>query len=124
MSKYHLEINYLVLGFDISTEELQEIIEEADRVIAETAENPQKTAEAYLKKSQCLLKLGKYEESRVSIEKALSLFPDMAEAAIQLGNIHNEERNNVLRKADSFVERVNAILKSENPGIQFKEEYE
>jgi tetratricopeptide (TPR) repeat protein len=93
MSKYNLEINYLVSGFDISTEELLEIIEEADRVLAKTTENPQKTAEAYLKKSQCLQKLGKYTESRAPIEKALFLFPDMVEAIVQLGNIYKEEKN-------------------------------
>jgi hypothetical protein len=56
---YNLEIDYLVLGLDISKEELMEIIEEAGRVIAETVGNPEKTAEAYLKKSQCLQKLWK-----------------------------------------------------------------
>jgi tetratricopeptide (TPR) repeat protein len=90
---YNLEIDYMVPGFDISREELLEIIEEVDRIIAETAGNPEKTAETYLKKSQCLQKLGEYAESRVSIEKALSLFPDMAEAIVQLGNIYLAEKN-------------------------------
>jgi hypothetical protein len=51
MSKHNLEINYLVPGFDISGEEHLKIIEEADRVIAETTETPERTVEAYLKKS-------------------------------------------------------------------------
>jgi tetratricopeptide (TPR) repeat protein len=110
MSKYSLEINYLVPGFDISREELLEIIKEADRVIAETAGNPEKTAEAYLKKSQCLQKLGKYTESRAPIEQALSLFPDMAEAIVQLGNIYKEEKNH-----DEAIAAYNRAIQI-NPG--------
>jgi tetratricopeptide (TPR) repeat protein len=90
---YNLEINYLVPGFDISREELQELIEEADRVIAAAAEKSARTAEAYLKKSQCLQKLGKYTESKAPIEQALSLFPDMVESVVQLGNIYLAEKS-------------------------------
>jgi hypothetical protein len=45
MSKYNLEINYLLLGIDISPEELAEINAEADGIIAKNTENPEKTAE-------------------------------------------------------------------------------
>jgi tetratricopeptide (TPR) repeat protein len=83
MSKYNLEINYLLLGIDISPEELAEINAESDKIIAKNTENPEKTTEAYLKKSQCLQKMERYEESRGPIQKALDLFPDMIEALVQ-----------------------------------------
>jgi hypothetical protein len=69
MSKYNLEINYLLLGIDISPEELAEINAEADVIIAKNSENPEKTAETYLKKSQCLQKMERYEESRKPLQK-------------------------------------------------------
>jgi tetratricopeptide (TPR) repeat protein len=43
--------------FDISKEELNEIIAEADKIISENKENPKEKAVAYLKKAQCLQKL-------------------------------------------------------------------
>jgi tetratricopeptide (TPR) repeat protein len=43
--------------FDISKEELNEIIAEADKIISENKENPKEIAVAYLKKAQCLQKL-------------------------------------------------------------------
>jgi tetratricopeptide (TPR) repeat protein len=99
MSKYNLEINYLLLGIDISPEELAEINAEADGIIAKNAENPEKTAEAYLKKSQCLQKMERYEESREPVQKSLDLFPNMAEALVQLGNIYEDE-NRVICNAE------------------------
>jgi tetratricopeptide (TPR) repeat protein len=95
MSKYKLDINYLSPGFDISQEELEEIIVEADGIITKNknVENPEKRAEAYLKKSQCLQKLGKHVKSRDFCEGSLSLFPDMVEALVQLGNIYENEKN-------------------------------
>ncbi|MFP3043760.1 tetratricopeptide repeat protein [Treponema primitia] len=93
MSKYNQEINYLFVGTDISEEELVEIIAEADRIILENKETPEKIAEAYLKKSQCLQKLEKYQESSEPLERALELAPKTAEAFTQLGNILHEEEN-------------------------------
>jgi tetratricopeptide (TPR) repeat protein len=110
MSKYNLEINYLLPSFDISREELLEIIAEADRIITETTETPEKMAEAHLKKSQCLQKLGRDEESKEPIQKALALFPDMVEALVQLGNIYNNEK-----KYDDALATYNRAVQI-NPG--------
>ncbi|WP_052299685.1 tetratricopeptide repeat protein [Treponema primitia] len=93
MSKYTQEIDYLIVGADISEEEIAEIITEADRITLENKETTEKIAEAYLKKSQCLQKLEKYKESELVIEKALELSPEMAEAITQLGNIFRNEKN-------------------------------
>jgi tetratricopeptide (TPR) repeat protein len=93
IAKYDLDLNYLFRGTDISDAELVEIIAGADRIILENKETPEKIAEAGLKKSQCLQKLGKYKESELVIEKALELAPEMAEAITQLGNIFRNEKN-------------------------------
>ena len=57
MSKYDLDLDYAIPNIDISKEELNEIIAEADGIIAENSTNPEKLAVAYLKKGQCLQKL-------------------------------------------------------------------
>jgi tetratricopeptide (TPR) repeat protein len=79
------------LGGYISKDGLAEIIVEADRIILENKEPSEKIAEAYLKKSQCLRKLGKSEESKAVIEKALELAPTMPEVIFQLAELTENE---------------------------------
>jgi tetratricopeptide (TPR) repeat protein len=57
MSKYNVDLDYAIPMIDISKEELNEIITEADKIISENSEDPKETAVAYLKKAQCLYKL-------------------------------------------------------------------
>ena len=114
MSKYHVDLDYVILPFDISREELREIIAEADRIIAENNETtaPEILALAYLKKAQSMQKLvdaldiETYNESKIVftsssentnedtqnsikelVEKALELSPDKPEALMQMGKV-------------------------------------
>ncbi|AEF84723.1 tetratricopeptide repeat protein [Treponema primitia ZAS-2] len=122
MSKYNLEINYLFMGADISEEEIAEIITEADRITLENNETPEKIAEAYLKKSQCLQKLGKRQESREPLEKALELAPAMAEAITQLGNIlHGEENYDeaIARYTEAIQLKPDYAAAFNNRGVSF-----
>jgi tetratricopeptide (TPR) repeat protein len=89
MSKYNCDLDYLTLDCDISNEEIIEIINEADEIIISDNIDPDKLSKAYLKKSQCLQKLGRFEESKEILEKALQLSPEMPEALLQLGNVYN-----------------------------------
>ncbi|GHV74428.1 hypothetical protein AGMMS49940_17300 [Spirochaetia bacterium] len=94
MSKYKSNLDYLSVDTDISVKELEEIIEEADTITQsfDTHTNLAKTIEAYLKKGQCLQKLGEYEKSKESIKKALLLKPNMPEALVRLGIIYHEAK--------------------------------
>jgi tetratricopeptide (TPR) repeat protein len=108
MSKYNTDLDYVIIDIDISREELKEIMSEADKIISENKESNENLAIAYLKKVQCLRKLGAgktsgfifYEEENIVfgeawdtkiedvknlLEKALELSPDMPEAFMQLG---------------------------------------
>jgi len=105
MSKYNTDLDYVILGIDISREELEEIESEADKIISENKESNENLAVAYLKKAQCLRKLNidwgssfilyddmglpfeKDDECKRLLEKALELSPDMPEALMQLGLI-------------------------------------
>ena len=102
MSKYDLDLDYLMPRIDISKEELNEIIAEADSIIAENNASPEKLAVAYLKKAQCLYKLAhindtlniaadkeKLYEAQEFLKKALELTPDIPEALMRL---RSEER--------------------------------
>jgi len=91
MSKYNCDLDYLTPGCDISNEEMNEIINEADEIInSRNFESDTHTlSKAYLKKAQCLQKLGKFEESKGSLEIALQLSPEMPEAMVRLGNVLN-----------------------------------
>jgi tetratricopeptide (TPR) repeat protein len=107
MSKYDLDLDCQIPNIDISGEELNEIIQEADRIIAENTESREKTAQAYFKKGQCLQKLeeinpeylrlpgrqqiGSKQQQEIIkeiIETALELSPDMPEALMQMGKIY------------------------------------
>jgi len=110
MSKYNTDLDYVIIDIDISREELEEIKAEADKIISENKESNEKLAVAYLKKAQCLRKLGsgktvgfisydgngiflyeeagefvKEEDLKNLLEKALELSPNMPEALMQMG---------------------------------------
>jgi hypothetical protein len=51
MSKYNMDIDYLIIDRDITREELQEIITTADEIIADKNTDDARCAEAYLKKA-------------------------------------------------------------------------
>jgi len=105
MSKYNVDLDYVIPGIDISSEELEEIKVEADRIISENRESNENLAVAYLKKAQILQKtngahtcgLISYDEPdgwwllpkekkeiKKSLEKALELSPNMPEALMRL----------------------------------------
>jgi tetratricopeptide (TPR) repeat protein len=114
MSKYNTDLDYVILNIDISREELEEIKAEADKIIFENKESDKNLAVAYLKKAQCLRKLGmsktigfifydeygffineEEEELKNLLKKALELSPDMPEVIMQLGLLN---RSGVLEK--------------------------
>jgi hypothetical protein len=55
-------IDCLLPGIDVSKKELNEVLAEAEKIITENREIPEKITEAYLKKSQCLYSLEIYRE--------------------------------------------------------------
>jgi Tfp pilus assembly protein PilF len=115
MSKYDIDLDYVILDVDITIKELFEIKVEADKIISDYNESKEKRAVAYLKKVQCLRKLGAgktasfiyYEEQNffysdnagITIEKedlnkllkyVLGISPNMPEAFVQLGLLNSD----------------------------------
>jgi tetratricopeptide (TPR) repeat protein len=99
MSKYDIDLDYAIPKIDISVEELNEIIVEADSIIAQNSASPEKLTVAYLKKAQCLHKLAQisdsYEKEKLYkakglLEKVLKLTPNMPEALMRLGSIYSD----------------------------------
>jgi tetratricopeptide (TPR) repeat protein len=140
MSKYNVDLDYVILNIDISSEELEEIKAEADKIISENKECNENLAIAYLKKAQCYRKLESwgtsgyifyegggfisYEDNGIEIEgedvirlleKALELSPNMPEALMQLGLINN----NLYLAFDCHDE----LIKSFSRVIQLKPDY-
>jgi tetratricopeptide (TPR) repeat protein len=140
MSKYNVDLDYVIINIDISGEELEEIKAEADKIISENKESNENLAIAYLKKAQCIRKLCScktagfifyeessliiYEENGIDIneeyvkrllEKALELTPDMPEALMQLELLKN------LPFISFFYHQDNAI--NFNKFIQLKPDY-
>jgi len=127
MSKYDLDLDYATPEIDISEEELNEIIAEADGIIAKNSASPEKLAVAFLKKGQCLQKLTqtkdfaqakdssdkeKLYKAKELLEKALELAPDMPEALMRLGTIN-------CVYSDFFDEAMNMLTKA----IKLKPDY-
>jgi len=106
MSKYNCDLDYLTPSFDISNEELYEIIIEADIIIKSQNVNKDTLSVAYLKKAQCLQKQNKFNESKEWIEYILQLCPDMPEALARLGNVYNL----VEKKYEVAIEYINTAL--------------
>ena len=94
MSKYNIDLDYAVVGVDISKEELQLIIEEADKIIIKKNIDKLVIIEAILKKVQCMQKLGKIIETKELIKKLLKLSPDMPEALVRMANVYDKEKKN------------------------------
>ncbi|GBU28651.1 hypothetical protein R84B8_02211 [Treponema sp. R8-4-B8] len=141
MSKYDTDLDYVILDINITEEELKEIKAEADKIISENKESNENLAVAYLKKVQCIRKLGAwrtvgfilYEESGIIdyeeaektlkkedvkkfLEKALELSPDMPEAFMQLGLLN---RHSLLGIAFNEDEAKDLLSKA----IQLKPDY-
>ena len=57
MSKYNVDLDYTMPLIDISKEELNEIVAEADKIISDSRKSSEELAVAYLKKAQCLRKI-------------------------------------------------------------------
>ena len=110
MSKYNYDLDYLTVGCDITREEILEIIEEADSIIESHNFDTNTLCRAYLKKAQCLQKLGKYAESKEIVERALEISPEMPEALVRLGTVYNQ----VEQKYDVAIEYINKALE-QNP---------
>jgi len=111
MSKYNENLDYLIQNIDISEEELNEIIIEADRIISDTNTKEDKLISVYLKKVQCLQKLDKYDDSKVLIDKLLSLNPNMPEALVRLGIFYDKNK-----ECDSAIDCI-------TKAIDLKKEY-
>jgi len=95
MARYNEDLEYLIRDVDISKDELNDILVEADKIISDTNSEENRRIEAYLKKVQCLQKLDKYAESKEFIDKLLCLNPDMPEALARLGNFYSENKDYV-----------------------------
>jgi len=87
MSKYECDLDYLIYGRDISNEEINEIISEADEIIKIRNSDLDTLSKAYIKKAQCLHKLRRFEESKESIEIALQFY-DYNHAIMSLFLLH------------------------------------
>jgi tetratricopeptide (TPR) repeat protein len=92
MSRYNEDIDYHVKDIDITGEELEEIIREADSILTGQNPNPEQKTGALLKKAQALQKLDKFEESREYVEQILELKPEMPQALVRLGNVYDEKK--------------------------------
>ena len=64
MLKYNTDLDYVILDIDISREELKEIMVKADKIISENKESNENLAVTYLKKVQCIRKLGGWKTDR------------------------------------------------------------
>ena len=106
MPKYDEDLDYLTIKVDISKEECEKIIATADKIITGAKSLPEKRIEAYLKKTQCLQKLGKFDESREFVEKMLNFNPKMPEALSRLGYIYYLGED-----LDKALEYVNEAIK-------------
>jgi len=140
MSKYNTDLDYVIIDIDISREELEEIKAEADKIISENKESNENLAVAYLKKVQCLRKLGafkiigfilyeedvlffdeeakkiiKNEDIKNLLEKALELSPDMPEVFMQLGLLNHSFFGLPYKKDE--------VKKYLNKAIQLKPDY-
>jgi tetratricopeptide (TPR) repeat protein len=144
MSKYDVDLDYAFPLVDISKEELNEIIAEADKIISEEKENPKELAVAYLKKAQCLYKIEQsdiltfenlpspmddfefgfsfhiddkqiYPEIKRLLEKALELSPEMPEALMRLGTVYGDDKTE-----KSHIDTAENLL---TKAIQLKPDY-
>jgi tetratricopeptide (TPR) repeat protein len=106
MSKYNLDLDYIIDGVDIFPEELKEIINEAEHILNEPTADAYKQAEAHLKISQCLQKLEKFQDSYEFISCALKLRPNMPEAIVRRGIYFLEARKNFDEALNCFRQSI------------------
>jgi tetratricopeptide (TPR) repeat protein len=140
MSKYNIDLDYVIPVIDISKEQLNEIIVEADKIIADNKESPTKLAIACLKKAQCLQKLEEYPrctgieniykgigdiqnicidtQNQIIkiVEKSLELIPNMPEALMQMGKIYHK----IFKSGNG---RADEAIKMYTKAIQLKPDY-
>ena len=137
MLKYNVDLDYVIPPFDISRDELNDIIAEADRIIIENNKNSEKLAVAYLKKAQAMQKLvecmenetqekvqreiissGEDTQSEIKklVEKALELSPDMPEAFMQMGKVFMKTPE---PKDEHFIKAIKMYSRA----IQLKPDY-
>jgi|GEM_PF-6225554 len=86
------DLDYLIVGVDISKEELNGMLGQTEKKITPGTSDGERF-EAYLRKGQILQKLERYSESKEPLEEAIKLNPESAEAHIRLGNVYDEEEN-------------------------------
>ena len=136
MSNYNFDLNYAIPNIDISEPELKAIIAEANIIIFNDNLSSEELADtnipilngnlssdelalAYLKKAQCMQKLGQYAGKSEGtqriiknlLERALELSPDMPEALMQMGKWNHIQCN--------YCEALNMY----NRAIQLKPDY-
>jgi tetratricopeptide (TPR) repeat protein len=92
MTRYNEDLDYLIKDVDITGEELEEIIREADSILTGQGMDEEQKITALLKRTQVLQKLGKYDESREYVERILESKPEMPQALVRLGNIYDEKK--------------------------------
>jgi tetratricopeptide (TPR) repeat protein len=127
MSKYNIDLDYVIPRIDISWDELHEIEAGADKIISENKESNENMAFAYLKKAQIMQK-GKgghtcgfifYDETWLRVllpkdrkeikkllEKAMESIPNMPEALMQLGLFNNSGLGDMNSKAIKFISKA------------------
>ena len=140
MSKYSVDLDYAIPLIDISKEELNEIIAEADKIISDSGKSPEELAVAYLKKAQCLYKIEqcdisapenlhspltgfiisiydkqKQPEIKGLLVKALELSPEMPEALMRLGTVYGDDKTD----KDQIDTAINLLTRA----IQLKPDY-
>ena len=130
IAKYNIDLDYAIPDIDVSKEELRDIIAEADKLIIENTESPEKLAIAYLKKAQCMHKLDNkmvdldlfilsllpipkdtLESIKIMVEKSLELSPNLPEALMQLG------------KNNFFTPNENEAMQMYSRAIEIKPDY-
>jgi len=142
MSKYNVDLDYAIPLIDISVEELNEIIAEADKIISDSGKSSEELAIAYLKKAQCLYKIEqssiltlqnlqapltggliafgindkpKQPEIKELLKKALELSPEMPEALMRLGTTYGDNTTD----EDNIDTAINLLTRA----IQLKPDY-
>ncbi|MFP3042954.1 tetratricopeptide repeat protein [Treponema primitia] len=90
MSKYNLELEYVIPDVDINEDELQEIICEANHIIKNKDSDPETLLWAYVKKGQAIQESKNIdiEKSKPYFTKALKMCPDMLPALLGMGRIY------------------------------------
>ncbi|GHV95006.1 hypothetical protein AGMMS50293_13260 [Spirochaetia bacterium] len=105
MSKYALDLDYVLRNVTITDDELREIIAQADAIIEANTADTQIIAEAYLKKAQSLQKMEQFDAIKEPAEKALELCPDMPEALMIMRSYYANKK-----QYDTALEYVNKAL--------------